>query len=434
MRTKVQRTKISELKPGTTANICGYVEKVRDAKWMRFIIVRDLYGSVQITIEKESMPEMVKATDGLSMQSFVNITGQVMGNPAVKLGGIEIIPEIFNTDSIAEAIPIDADSSIDQRLDYRWIDLRRPERALIFKVQTTFMQGVRQYLLENNFMEIHSPKIISEPSESGSDLFEVDYFDRKAYLAQSPQFYKQMAIASGFERIFEIGPVFRAEKSYTNRHTTEFTGVDLEIANIDSHEDVMAIEEEMLVYAIKFVKEKLDEEVKKVLDVDITVPTVPFPRITMSEVAKVMREQGLDMEEGDDLTTETEKALGKYMTEKYGHEFYFVTEYSAAIRAFYHMRYEGRPHIAKGYDLYWKGVEITTGAQREHRYDILTKQAIQKGLSQEKIQFYLDFFRYGCPKHGGFGIGLDRVTMLMLNLASLRESMFIFRGPSRLKP
>jgi len=431
---KLERTKIGELKPSTTANIRGYVERIRDAKWMKFIIVRDLYGSVQVTIDKGNMPEMLQATEGLSIESFVDITGKVVENPAVKLGGIEIIPENFIIDSIAEAIPIDPESAIDQRLDYRWIDLRRPDRALIFKVQTAFMQAVRQYLLENNFMEIHSPKIISQPSESGSDLFEVDYFDKKAYLAQSPQFYKQMAIASGFERIFEVGPVFRAEKSYTNRHTTEFTGVDLEIANIDSPEDVMNIEEELLVYALSFVKEKYGKEIKETLGVDVIVPSRPFPRISMPEVVKAMKQEGFDMEEGDDLTTETEKGLGKYMTAKYGHEFYFVTEYPSDTRAFYHMRYTDKPNVAKGYDLYWKGIEITTGAQREHRYEQLTKQALATGLSQDKIQFYLNFFRYGCPRHGGFGIGLDRITMLLLDLPNLKESMFIFRGPSRLTP
>jgi aspartyl-tRNA synthetase len=303
---------------------------------------------------------------------------------------------------------------------------------LIFRLQSELVKYLREYLYENNFTELHTPKFIGTASESGSEVFEVKYFDRKAYLAQSPQFYKQMAMASGFERIFESGPVFRAEKFASRKHATEFTGFDLEFSYIDSYEDVMVMEEEMLTYALKAVKEELGEEIKRVFDIDVVVPTLPFPRIKLhdlyDELEKMYGYSVPESEKGD-LTTEGERMVAKYSMEKYGHEFLFVTDYAVECRAFYHMRKDGVP---QGYDLIWKGCEITTGAQREHRYDVLKEQAKEKGLDED-VKFYLDFFKFGCPPHGGFGIGVDRITMLMFNVG-IKDAMYVFRGPDRLNP
>ena len=318
-------------------------------------------------------------------------------------------------------------------MDFRWIDLRTDKNQLLFKVQTAMTKALREFLLERNFIEIHTPKLIGAASESGADVFAVDYFDRKAFLAQSPQFYKQMAMAAGFERIFETGPVFRAEKSYTNRHTTEFTGFDLEFSYINSVKDVMKLEEELLTDMLRAVKEAYGEEIKELFGKEVIVPTTPFPVIDLKELyAALEKEYGYvaPEEEKGDLTTEAEQLSFRYVQEKFGHEFLFVTGYSVDKRPFYHMRDEhGMP---QGYDLIWRGVEITTGAQREHRYDILKKQAQEKGLDQD-VQFYLEFFKYGCPPHGGFGLGVDRMTMLLLDI-SIKEAMFLFRGPNRLTP
>lgn len=428
------RTKINELIPNTNVCINGFIDRIRDQKSVQFIIVRDLYGSVQITVDKATKPDLLPITEKLTVGSYVTVFGNVVENSFVKLGGKEIIPENIIIESIAETLPIEADSNIDQKLDYRWIDLRQPKNALMMKVQTLLTKSLRDFMLERNFIEIHSPKIISQPSESGSDLFTLEYFGEKAYLTQSPQFYKQMAIASGLERIFEIAPVFRAEKSFTSRHATEFTGVDIEMANIKNLEEIMQFEEEMLAYALIKVKEVYGEEIKNVFGVDVVVPSLPFPRINMKDAVEILQDLDFDIEFGEDFTTEQEKALGEYLVKKNGHEFYFVTGYPADFRAFYHMRDENNPTLAKGYDLYWKGMEITTGAVREHRYQKLVEQALEKGNSKEKLDFYLDFFKYGCPPHGGFGIGLDRLTMLLLNIPTIKEAMFIFRGPTRIKP
>ncbi|MBR5717609.1 MAG: aspartate--tRNA(Asn) ligase, partial [Clostridia bacterium] len=358
--------------------------------------------------------------------------GKVVENPSVKMGGRELVVEKLVVESVAEAMPMMADSSIDARLDYRWIDLRTEKNKLMIQAQTEMVKSFREFLLERRFVEIHTPKIIGAASESGADVFELTYFDRKAYLAQSPQFYKQMAMASGLERIFEVGPVFRAEKSFTSRHATEFTGFDLEFSYIDSYEDVMKIEEEMLTYALKNISEKYGEDIERLYGLKTVVPTLPFPRIKLHDLYDELEKRygyTVPEEEKIDLSTDAEKLSYKYSMEVYGHEFLFVTDFPKDKRAFYHMRKDGVP---QGYDLIWRGTEITTGAQREHRYEILKQQADEKGLGED-VKFYMEFFRYGCPPHGGFGLGVDRMTMLLLDIG-IKEAEFIFRSPIRLNP
>ena len=421
--------------------IQGFVENIRNLQWVAFVIIRDNTGKVQVTIEKseESNKEMIDIISTLNNESTVKIIGKVLQNEKVKLGGKEIIPtkiEVTST-SLESELPInikDKDASlIDARLDHRWLDLRNDYNANIFRIQSKMVEAMREFLYKNNFIEIHTPKLIGAASESGSEVFEVKYFDRLAYLAQSPQFYKQMAMSSGLDRIFEVGPVFRAENSNTNRHTTEFTGFDLEFSYIDSFEDVMNLEEGLLTYALAKVKESYGDLIRDVYGKEVIVPTTKFPRIKLRDLYKELESRygyKIPEEAKVDLTTEAEKLSYKYSMEVYNSEFLFVTDYPKDKRAFYHMRKDGIP---QGYDLIWRGVEITTGAQREHRYEQLLNQAKEKGLDND-VKFYLEFFKYGCPPHGGFGLGVDRLTMLLLGLPSLKESMFIFRGPNRLNP
>lgn len=295
-------------------------------------------------------------------------------------------------------------------------------------------EAMREFWVKNNFIEIYTPKIMGSASESGSELFEVKYFDRKAYLAQSPQFYKQMAMAAGFEKIFEIGPSFRANPSDTTRHDTEFTMIDMEISFIESEEDVMKVEEEWIAFFLKKVKEKYGEEVKKTFNVEIVVPKLPFPRVTMEEAQKMLKKKGYKSPEEGDLDAEGEKLLAGLIKEKYGHEFVFVKEYPISVRPFYHMRKKENPKLTKSFDLIWKGVEITTGAQREHRIEPLTKQAIEKKINPKSIQYYLNFFNNGCPPHGGCALSPSRLLMLMLNLGNVREATFLPRDMKRLTP
>ena len=430
----MERTYIKDVTPGV-CRVQGFVENFRNKRTMAFIVVKDITGKLQVTIEKEKHPEFCEMLDSLTIHSVVTFEGEVVLSEYVKMGGKEMYPTSMKVESIADALPIKDDSDIDVRMDYRWIDLRRDKNQLMLRMQTTLTNAMREFLVEKNFVEIHTPKLIGAASESGSDVFEVKYFDTNAYLAQSPQFYKQMAMASGLERIFETGPVFRAEKSYTNKHATEFTGFDLEFSYINSFEDVMKMEEELLAYALAKVKEKHGDEIVALYGEEyaVTVPSLPFPRMKLADVYAEL-EKRYDYKVSDevkgDLTTDAERLTKQLAKDMFGHEFLFVTDYDAKERAFYHMRDEnGTPC---GYDLIWRGVEITTGAQREHRYDILKAQAEEKGLAED-VKFYLEFFKYGCPPHGGFGIGIDRLTMLFLGL-SIKEAEFLFRGPNRLTP
>ncbi len=428
----MERTYIKDIKVGETNKVKGFIENIRDKKTMAFIVVRDITGKLQVTIEKEKFPEIAKEIEGVLPHSVITVEGPVVANEFVKMGGVEMLPEKLTVESRAEALPLGPDANIDTRLDYRWIDLRTEKNQLMFEMQTELVKAFREFCLERNFIEIHTPKLIATASESGADVFELDYFDGKAYLAQSPQFYKQMAMASGFERIFESGPVFRAEKSNTNKHATEFTGFDIEISYIESYEDIMKFEEEMLTYALEKVHAKYGEKCKEIFGKEIVVPTLPFPRIKLADLYAELKEMyGFEVpaSEMNDLTTEAERLCKKYAMDKYGHEFLFVTDYPKDKRAFYHMRKDGIP---QGYDLIWSGVEITTGAQREHRYDVLKAQAEEKGLDKD-VKFYLEFFKYGCPPHGGFGLGVDRLTMILTDY-TIKEVEFLFRGPNRLTP
>lgn len=422
-----------------TVTVSGWINALRLQRKMQFVILRDSSGELaQVTHKRGGEgDEVERVIESLSDESAVAITGRIVENPVVKLGGVEIIPERVEVLSAAQTpLPIDEHSGPEHRLDWRFLDVRkRPAARVMFGIQTTLEQGFREYAYGEGFTEMHTPKLMGTASESGAEVFKVGYFDRTAYLAQSPQFFKQMAISGGIERVFEIGPVFRAEPSFTSRHATEFTGVDGEMAWIDGFEDVMAFEERMIAHALKKVADKHGEEISEVYGVEVTVPEVPFPRITMADAQKILRAQGWDAEgEKDDLDPEGERGIAAHIAKEFGHEFVFVTHYPSSIRPFYHMRPQDRPDLTYSFDLLWKGLEITTGAQREHRYDVLAKQAEEKGMNLEPMADYVNAFRFGCPPHGGFGAGLSRILMIMLGLDSIRDATFLFRGPNRLTP
>lgn len=419
----------------------GFVENIRDLQYVQFVVLRDSTGKVQLTIEKseEANASMIELVKNLTLESTLKVTAKVVENPKVKLNGMELIPsKIEVTSKSAEELPFNyhdlTNVNLDTRLDYRMIDLRNEKNMLAIQIQSTLVRYMREFLYQNEFTEIHTPKLIGAASESGSEVFEVKYFDRKAYLAQSPQFYKQMAMASGFSKVFEVAPCFRAENSNTSKHTTEFTSFDLEMSYIDSFHDVMDIEAEMLTYALSKVKEEFGEKLASVFGEELNIPTLPFPKMALKDVYQELEERygyKVAEEEKVDLTTEAERLCKQLAKDKFNHEFIFVTDFPAEKRAFYHMRDENG--VLQGYDLIWRGIEITTGAQREHRYEELVKNAAEKGLGED-VKFYLEFFKYGCPPHGGFAIGVDRLTMLLLNIPTIKEAMFLFRGPTRLNP
>ncbi|WP_447587859.1 aspartate--tRNA(Asn) ligase [Microbacterium lacticum] len=444
-----ERTLVNQLqsREDGPVRVSGWVETVRDQKKVQFVILRDETGAVQLVnpatrpdpegAEQDAAAlELTALISELSTGTFLTVTGELKHDERVKLGGVEI--KIGGLEIAAAALPetpIAADSGLDKRMDWRFIDLRQRRNNLIFRIQTTLEHAMRNYWVERDYVEIHSPKLMSTPAEGNAELFALEYFgDQTAYLAQSPQHFKQMAQAAGFGKVFEIGDVFRADPSFTSRHATEFTSIDAELSWIDSYEDVAQMQEELLAVAFQAVKDKHADEIKELFDVDVVVPSLPFPRIPLAEAREIVKGRGYDIPRTDgDLDPEGERQISAHVQETYGHQFVFITDYHPEIRPFYHMR-DAETGLTCSYDLLFRGTEITTGAQREHRIDVLEAQAVEKGLSLEGLEHYLDFFRYGIPPHGGFGMGLARVLMLMLGQDSIREVTFLFRGPTRLAP
>jgi len=420
---------------GETVTIAGWAATLRLQRAMQFVVLRDHTGSVQLTHRRDGTP-LEAELDLLTVESAVRVTGRVVANPVVSLGGLELIPERVTVENRAAApLPVDDNTGPEGRLDWRFLDVRRRAAArLVFDAATTVERAMREFAYASGCTEMHTPKLMGTASESGAEVFELGYFGRSAYLAQSPQFYKQMAIAAGIDRVFEVGPVFRAEPSFTSRHAAEFTGVDVEIAWIDDVEDVMDFEERMLAHVLAAVQAEHGEQIAEHFGTSVTVPQVPFPRITMAQAHEILGTPGRSETARADLDPAGERAVAAHVARCTGHEFVFVTRYPASVRPFYHMRPAGEPDLTCSFDLLWQGMEITTGAQREHRYDILVSQAAEKGLSTGPMRDYLNCFRYGCPPHGGLGLGLGRLLMVLLGLDSIRDATFLFRGPNRLTP
>jgi aspartyl/asparaginyl-tRNA synthetase len=431
------RIPIGELRKhvGEVVLVTGWAAAVRKQKAVQFVILREGFDRVQLVNDRGASPEIAEEIDALRPESVVLARGTVEENERVKLGGLEIRLEELVTLSLADELPIGKDAGLDARLDWRFLDLRSEPNQLMMRVQTIIEREFRNYCLGRGMVEINSPKLMASPSESRSELFEVKYFDRKAYLAQSPQFFKQMGIVGGLPGVFETGPVFRANPSFTSRHDTEFTSIDIEIPWVSSHEDVMRFEEQMLSRVLAAAQDEYGEPVERLFESEIVVPSTPFPRISHADAIAAVEDDGYTIPRADgDLDPEAERRLSRIVERTHGHQFVFVTDYPASVRPFYHMRQDDAPQLTKSFDLIWKGVEITTGAQREHRYDRLVAQAREKGHQLEELQFYLDFFRFGCPPHGGFGLGLTRLLMLLLSVANVREVTYLYRGPNRLAP
>lgn len=427
------RTLVGDLggRIGERVRVCGWAEELRGPGAPQMVALRDHTGSAPLVGSRGD--GMSAVVDGLAPESAVEAAGTVQraadGQVRVEVDELDVVGPAV------DVVPLDETSTSEERLDWRHLDLRRPRNRLMFAAQTTAERAMRAYWHDHGFIELHSPKLRSLPNKSGAELFAVEYFDRPAYLVQSPQWYKQMAMAAGFDRVFEVGPAFRAEREVSSRHATEFTSVDVEIAWIRSDDELMAFEEEMLVRVLDSVDAEHGEELARHFGAQVRAPSVPFPRVTLDEAKKIVAATGWPAgNEDDDLDAEGERRLGEHVAREHGHEFVFVTDYPEPTRPFYHMRREGGSAATRSFDLLWKGLEITTGAQREHRHDQLVAQARSRGVPVEAIRQYLDFFRFGCPPHGGFGLGLTRLLMSMLGLSDMRQATYLFRGPDRLSP
>ncbi|MCL2148355.1 MAG: aspartate--tRNA(Asn) ligase [Methanomassiliicoccaceae archaeon] len=419
-----------------TVTVKGWVQDTRNLGGISFITLRDRHGVLQITMPKKKIdPALFESLTKLPRESVVAVTGEVKASDQAALG-VELIPTSFELYSEAAApLPMGVVDKVnvemDTRLNNRFMDLRRPEARAVFEIRSLVAELISEAMRMNGFVGVSTPKIVASGAEGGATLFGVDYFGKQAYLAQSPQLYKQMMMSTGLDRVFEIGPSFRAEHSNTNRHVTEFSSFDGEMAWIEGEEDVMAMVEE----AVDYVLVQLRERGKRHLDIlgkDIAVPKRPYPVLTYTECLEVVVGLGLPLKDGDDLGTEGERLIGDIMAEK-GNDLYFIVEYPEEAKPFYIMEKEGTG-LSFSFDLDYKGQEISSGGQREHRYPKLIERMEKKGLDPEDFASYLDAFRYGMPPHGGWGMGVDRLVSKILDLPNVREAILFPRDTSRLAP
>ena len=419
---------------GTEVTVAGWIEDVRKLGSVAFIILRDRAGTLQVTALKKEMPiEQFKEITSATRESVVSVRGVVQANAQVR-NGYEILPKEIKILNIAAApLPLGVvdkvEADMDTRLDNRFIDLRKQNVQVIFKIRSAVIQAGREYFVQNKFVEVHTPKIISASSEGGTALFKVKYFENDAYLAQSPQLYKQMMMATGLDRVFEIAWYFRAEEHNTRRHLNESTAFDIEMAFINDETDVMNTLEGLVHHIWKYVSENCQTELKA-RGKEVKVPALPFPRITYDEALAMLKEKGRDIEWGEDIGTEDEKLLGDIMKEK-GQDFYFITRYPLAAKPFY-AHPEGDK--ARAFDLEYRGMELSSGAQRVHDPKLLEERIIAKGLNPKDFEAYLKAFKYGMPPHGGFGLGIERIVMEMLGIDNIRECILFPRDRTRLKP
>lgn len=428
---------------GTSQAFGGWVDALRVKGTLGFLVLRDRTGKVQFVVKKDTNGALFDQLTALSPESVVSITGNVVATEKAK-AGFEVVPTAAKVLNRADApLPFalwdeKIETGIDTRLDHRFLDLRGPRSKAIFTIRHKVIEAGTRYLRENGFTEIHTSNILGASSEGGTETYKFDYFGRKAFLAQSPQLYKQMMMASGFDRVFEVGWYFRAEKHNTVRHLNESTAFDLEMAWIESEEDVMQQIERLLHAIWKAVAEECKAEIE-ILKADVPVPKLPFRRVPYEEALDLIN-KGDDRREtplkfGDDINAEAEKVLYRAMKQE-GHDFYFITKWPLAPKPFYVMPDDGtmESRLCRGFDLDYRGVELISGGQRIHDPKLLEQGIVRWGLDPKDFQQYLEAFRYGMPPHGGCGLGIERILMQMLGLPNIREAILFPRDVTRLTP
>ncbi len=421
---------------GKAATVAGWVEDVRNLGGIAFLILRQREGTLQVTVKKKGNEDLFDRASKIIRESVVAATGTVQPNAQVRNGWELLVTSIDILSAAAAPLPLPVADKVgaemDTRFDNRFLDLRKPERRAIFRVRSLALRALRSYLEGQGFVEVHTPKLAGAGAEGGATLFETAYFGRKAYLSQSPQLYKQMLMSTGLDRVYEIAPAFRAEPSDTVRHVTEFTSFDAEISWIEHQEEVFAFLEGAVAHAIEGVRRDAKAELEQ-LHADPRVPKLPLKRLPYTEALEVLRGKGKRVRDGDDIDTEGEKLLGQAMDSE-GYELYFLTEYPTAIKPFYIMAKPDEPEYSFSFDLEYKGDEMASGGQREHRIDMLEARMRDKGLNLADFEFYLKAFRYGMPPHGGWGFGIDRFVQKLLDMPNIREAILFPRDRVRLVP
>jgi len=420
---------VGEEQFGKNIAIAGWVEDIRNLGGIAFILLRDRKGKAQITCIKKETPDIFEEITSLPRESVISAEGLCQKNEKVR-NGWELLPKKLEVLSHAETpLPMGIADKVnvdfDTRLDNRFIDLRREKVQAIFKIRHTFIEAASDFLSSSGFIQVHTPKITISSPEGGTEVFKINYFGRDAYLVQSPQLYKQIMMATGFDRVYEVAWYFRAEEHDTSRHLNESTAMDVEMAFIESEEDVMRIGEEMVKAVLERIMEEREKEIE-ILGANIDIPQTPFTRITYDEVSEIL-ERKADFKWGDDLGTDEEKIVGKEVDE----QFYFITRFPLKTKPFYAMP-DGE--YARAFDMACNGTEISSGAQRIHDYNMLVGRMEELGMNIDNFKEYLKAFRYGMPPHGGFGFGIERFLMEILGLGNIRECILFPRDKKRISP
>jgi len=417
---------------GSTVTIAGWVAKIRDMGKIKFVLLRDKDGEIQVTCKKtETDDKVFSLLSSLTRESVVSVKGTVRANKSAP-AGYEIIPKEIHLLGRAETpLPMETEktiqSELDTRLNYRFIDLRRKEIDAIFRVKDVIHRAFIEYLEKEGFVLVHTPCVVAASTEGGTNLFPISYFENEAFLSQSPQLYKQMLMASGLDKVMITTPVFRAEEHNTTRHLNETTQLDIETAFVTDEEDALKYMDGVIQFIFKEVSKQCKVQLK-ILGRNITVPKIPFRRMTYTEALEILAKDGVRIKWGDDLTPDAEKGLCKHFDPV------IITKWPTDIRAFYSMPEEKDRKVCRAYDMLLGGVEISSGAQRIHDYNQLVAEMKRRGMSPKNFSFYLDAFRYGMPPHAGWSFGLERLTMQICGLKNVREAMLWPRDRTRLTP
>jgi aspartyl-tRNA synthetase len=434
----LRRSRYSTEINGNEVILSGWISTVRDLGNLKFIILRDRKGIVQITLKKGVVDEtLFEISEQLHQEDVITVRGDVIKKKNAP-GGIEIIPkEIEIVNQSVEHLPIDIsgkiESNLDLRLDWRVLDLRRKEIAAIFQIQAKFVEAIEGYLRTHDYLQVFTPCLMGIASESGAEVFPVLYFDKEAFLRQDPQLHRQLLIAAGFDKIFDLGPNWRAEPSHTPRHLCEHRACAVEFAFMKDEADMMRVEEKLIVSSMRKIQEECGKELE-ILGKDIEIPRTPFPELKFPEIYSILAELNKPIEFGEDYDRESEKLLAEYVKEKHKNDFFFVNRFPFKVKPFYVMKVDDDPLWARSVDLVFKGLEQSSGGQREHRYQKIIQQIAEKGMNVEPLSWFTRFFQYGIPPHGGFCLGIERFVMQLLDLHNIREATLFPRAPERLLP
>ncbi|MEM0146950.1 MAG: aspartate--tRNA(Asn) ligase [Candidatus Micrarchaeaceae archaeon] len=424
--------------PGKEVTVGGWVSRLKDLKSTKFVWVTDKTGTIQVTLAKDKVSqENFSFFDSLNLHDFILVTG-IIPEKILAKNFKEIIPKKMKIVGKAEKpLPIDVNnifkSELETRLDWRSIALREPKLMLALKVQSSLVEGMVNYLNKHDFTMVFTPSIMGVASEGGSEVFPIVYYDKTTYLRQDPQLHRQLLMVAGLDKIYEVGPSWRAELSHTPRHLSEHRTCAAEISFIEDEHDVMHVEEELVQAGVKNVIEKHKNELDDI-GISITVPKVPFPELDFPNIYDIISELGKSPPKGKDIEHESEILLAKYVKEKFNSDFFFINRFPYKVKPFYVMRYDDDPEYARSVDLEYKGMELSSGGQREHRYNKIIEQAKEKGVSLESIAWFAKFFKYGAPPHGGFSIGLERIVMQLLNMPNILEVPAFPRTSERVVP